>query len=162
MWDLPRRRLEPMSPALAGRFLTTVHQGSPECLLLNRLFYCHIAQIYPHYFFLWPLWVSPAVSQILCHPLSWDSSLVLLKCILVLFNFFQKRYVRTVLSLCMYEMSSFHFHTWLIVCLHIEFYAQNIFSQLFESITSLLSCLLFYFFFSWIIPLLHCLIFHLE
>ena len=35
MWDLPRPGLEPVSPALAGRFSTTVHQGSPEKHLLK-------------------------------------------------------------------------------------------------------------------------------
>ena len=30
MWDLPRPGLEPMSPALAGRFSTTAPPGSPE------------------------------------------------------------------------------------------------------------------------------------
>ena len=30
MWDLPRPGLEPMSPALAGRFLTTVPSGKPQ------------------------------------------------------------------------------------------------------------------------------------
>ena len=34
MWDLPGPGLKPMSPALAGRFLTTVPPGKP-CLLLN-------------------------------------------------------------------------------------------------------------------------------
>ena len=29
MWDLPRPGIEPMSPALANRFLTTVPPGSP-------------------------------------------------------------------------------------------------------------------------------------
>ena len=29
MWDLPGPGIEPMSPALAGRFLTTVPPGSP-------------------------------------------------------------------------------------------------------------------------------------
>ena len=29
MWDLPRPRLEPMSPSLAGRFSTTVPPGKP-------------------------------------------------------------------------------------------------------------------------------------
>ena len=29
MWDLPRPRLEPVSPALAGRFSTTVPPGKP-------------------------------------------------------------------------------------------------------------------------------------
>ena len=30
MWHLPRSGLEPVFPALAGRFSTTVHQGSPK------------------------------------------------------------------------------------------------------------------------------------
>ena len=30
MWDLPRSRLEPMSPALAGRFSTTAPPGKPS------------------------------------------------------------------------------------------------------------------------------------
>ena len=29
MWDLPRPRLEPVSPALAGRFSTTAPPGKP-------------------------------------------------------------------------------------------------------------------------------------
>ena len=35
MWDLPRPGLEPVSPALAGRFLTTAPPGKP-CFLLKR------------------------------------------------------------------------------------------------------------------------------
>ena len=34
MWDLPRPGLEPMSPALAGRFSTTVPPGNPLSLFL--------------------------------------------------------------------------------------------------------------------------------
>ena len=34
MWDLPRPRLEPVSPALAGRFSTTVPPGKPLIVLL--------------------------------------------------------------------------------------------------------------------------------
>ena len=30
MWDLPRRALEPVSPALAGRFSTTAPPGKPR------------------------------------------------------------------------------------------------------------------------------------
>ena len=38
MWDLPGRGFEPMSPALAGGFLTTVPPGKPEYFfLLKRL-----------------------------------------------------------------------------------------------------------------------------
>ena len=36
MWDLPRPGLEPMSPALAGRFSTTAPPGKPEAWSLNR------------------------------------------------------------------------------------------------------------------------------
>ena len=35
MWDLPRPGLEPVSPALAGRFSTTAPPGKPLLLLLN-------------------------------------------------------------------------------------------------------------------------------
>ena len=35
MWDPPRPGLEPVSPALAGRFSTTAHMGSPLFLLLT-------------------------------------------------------------------------------------------------------------------------------
>ena len=31
MWDLPRPGLEPVSPALAGRFSTTAPPGKPQC-----------------------------------------------------------------------------------------------------------------------------------
>ena len=33
MWDLPRPGLEPVSPALAGRFSTTAPPGKPPCLV---------------------------------------------------------------------------------------------------------------------------------
>ena len=37
MWDLPGPGLEPMSPALAGRFLTTAPPGKPAILVfLNK------------------------------------------------------------------------------------------------------------------------------
>ena len=32
MWDLPRPGLEPVSPALAGRFSTTAPPGKPACI----------------------------------------------------------------------------------------------------------------------------------
>ena len=35
MWDLPRPGLEPMSPALAGRFSTTAPPGKPLKVLLK-------------------------------------------------------------------------------------------------------------------------------
>ena len=38
MWDLPGTGLEPLSPELAGGFLTTVPPGKPEKLFLKLLF----------------------------------------------------------------------------------------------------------------------------
>ena len=35
MWDLPRPGLEPVSPALAGRFLTTAPPGKPCLIFFN-------------------------------------------------------------------------------------------------------------------------------
>ena len=35
MWDLPRPGLEPVSPALAGRFSTTAPPGKPPLLIFN-------------------------------------------------------------------------------------------------------------------------------
>ena len=39
MWDLPRPGLEPVSPALAGRFLTTAPPGKPRAQLLRAIPY---------------------------------------------------------------------------------------------------------------------------
>ena len=39
MWDLPRPGLEPVSPALAGRFSTNAPSGKPVFLLLFVLLY---------------------------------------------------------------------------------------------------------------------------
>ena len=40
MWDLPRPGLEPVSPALAGGFLTTAPPGKPShCFLKDRYIY---------------------------------------------------------------------------------------------------------------------------
>ena len=36
MWDLPRPGLEPVSPALAGRFSTTAPPGKPKTIFLNH------------------------------------------------------------------------------------------------------------------------------
>ena len=35
MWDLPRPGLEPVSPALAGRFSTTAPPGKPQQLFIK-------------------------------------------------------------------------------------------------------------------------------
>ena len=39
MWDLPRPGLEPVSPALAGGFLTTAPPGKPDFLFFNFIFW---------------------------------------------------------------------------------------------------------------------------
>ena len=42
MWDLPRAGLEPVSPALAGRFLTTEPPGKPlDSLFVFVFFFAH-------------------------------------------------------------------------------------------------------------------------
>ena len=38
MWDLPRPGLEPMSPALAGRFSTTAPPGKPHRKIYTQMF----------------------------------------------------------------------------------------------------------------------------
>ena len=63
MWDPPRPGLEPVCPALAGRFSTTAPPGKPRVnfLYLSPFFYCiaHLllSKIYLNYFlfFLWVL-----------------------------------------------------------------------------------------------------------
>ena len=40
MWDLPRPGLEPVSPALAGRFSTTAPPGKP-CLIILKILFLH-------------------------------------------------------------------------------------------------------------------------
>ena len=42
MWDLPGPGLEPMSPALAGRFLTTAPPGKPWLFLSFFFFFKHL------------------------------------------------------------------------------------------------------------------------
>ena len=39
MWDLPRPGLEPVSPALAGGFLTTAPPGKPSSIILTIYFF---------------------------------------------------------------------------------------------------------------------------
>ena len=46
MWDLPRPGLEPVSPALAGRFSTTVPPGKPRSKLLNFINYGRLGRAY--------------------------------------------------------------------------------------------------------------------
>ena len=44
MWDLPRPGLEPMSPALAGRFSTTAPPGKPQ-FFFNVTMLWHILEL---------------------------------------------------------------------------------------------------------------------
>ena len=44
MWDLPRPGLEPVSPALAGRFSTTAPPGKPRCWS----FFNQMTNLHPH------------------------------------------------------------------------------------------------------------------
>ena len=39
MWDLPRPGLEPVSPALTGRFSTTAPPGKPYLFILFQIFF---------------------------------------------------------------------------------------------------------------------------
>ena len=53
MWDLPRPGLEPVSPALAGGFLTTVPQGKPQIISIYTFFlpnWKHAIYVYFHFF----------------------------------------------------------------------------------------------------------------
>ena len=47
MWDPPRPGLEPVSPALAGRFSTTAPPGKPQGFLLCELFKIHFTIYLP-------------------------------------------------------------------------------------------------------------------
>ena len=46
MWDLPRAGLEPVSPALAGGFLTTAPPGKPSVKLQNHFVVCVCVCVY--------------------------------------------------------------------------------------------------------------------
>ena len=45
MWDLPRPGLEPMSPALAGRFSTTAPSGKPYAWILTNTYYVPVIAV---------------------------------------------------------------------------------------------------------------------
>ena len=48
MWDLPRPGLEPVFPALAGRFSTTAPPGKPQLCVLSVPSLRYLAEIYKH------------------------------------------------------------------------------------------------------------------
>ena len=61
MWDLPGPGLEPMSPALAGGFLTTVPPGKPSIIGYYKILSivpCAIQQVLVVYLFYIFYWVS--------------------------------------------------------------------------------------------------------
>ena len=45
MWDLPRPGIKPMSPALAGRFLTTGPPGKPGTMIFEDLYRLEIIAV---------------------------------------------------------------------------------------------------------------------
>ena len=46
MWDLPRPGLEPVSPALAGRFSTSAPPGKPALIYFNNYIWHHAPPFY--------------------------------------------------------------------------------------------------------------------
>ena len=64
MWDLPRPGLEPVSPALAGRFSTTAPPGKPPSFIIISSLNCRYLEVYcliPKQF--WILYFSVTDSQ---------------------------------------------------------------------------------------------------
>ena len=50
MWDLPRPGLEPVCPALAGRFSTTAPPGKPNNeFIIYSLHYVEVCSLYTHF-----------------------------------------------------------------------------------------------------------------
>ena len=72
MWDLPRPGLEPVSPALAGRFPTTAPPGKPYTVFLKQQ-EGHIKITSPHLVGRWPLssgsLIPSEAGQRTCHPI---------------------------------------------------------------------------------------------
>ena len=52
MWDLPRSGLEPVSPALAGRFSTPAPPGKPRILIFYQICDLHFSYSISHLFIL--------------------------------------------------------------------------------------------------------------
>ena len=80
MWDLPRPGLKPVSPALAGRFLTTVPPGKPQKVLntnnlpqissLSSNLYTHLPTSLLHINALQPCIIVVAKAECLIMPLT--------------------------------------------------------------------------------------------
>ena len=64
MWDLPGPGIEPMSPALAGGFLTTAPPGKPFYLLQGRIIYNNIFVYYIKHSILNTVWMNEWLSMI--------------------------------------------------------------------------------------------------
>ena len=82
MWDLPGPGIEPVSPALAGRFLTAVPPG--KSLFTFSIWNMYFSVWDSHHFFnLWPdifydFWKLLTISfQYYFYPVSWESTAVL-------------------------------------------------------------------------------------
>ena len=69
MWDLPKSGIEPVSPALAGRFFTTEPPGKP---LIWRFCGCSVHKLYPN--LCNPMDCSPSGSSVLHYLLDSNSS----------------------------------------------------------------------------------------
>ena len=68
MWDLPRPGLEPVSPALAGRFSTTAPPGKPSIMFLYKILSRNVANLYYHYQKVMNLSCSYFTNYILTYP----------------------------------------------------------------------------------------------
>ena len=67
MWDRPRPGLEPVSPALAGRFSTTAPPGKPKGLFKKYIFLCLLSHNYLFLFiFLFLFWIYLAAPGLSC------------------------------------------------------------------------------------------------
>ena len=58
MWDLPGPGIEPVSPALVGRFFTTEPPGKPEIKLLKYLSNTQFLMFYMYYLLLFRIDLS--------------------------------------------------------------------------------------------------------
>ena len=55
MWDLPGPGLEPVSPALAGGFLTTAPPGKPPLHIFKSVFVVVVIELYEFLYVFWIL-----------------------------------------------------------------------------------------------------------
>ena len=66
MWDLPRPGLEPMSPAVAGRFSTTAPPGKPQDIEIKLKFLeARSPYFYSFYLYYFPLSILNPLKEII-------------------------------------------------------------------------------------------------